>query len=121
MSPSFIEVDQFTIVRSEWSRGKGKDTCILNEMRERDCIGFFLKACGATDAQLLRLDEPIDVIIKYGWESKLVEGCGEVLFQTVICRAIISVNDNPILKDQERERQLISLFRQMNVNLNFID
>ncbi len=118
---SFIEITTFVISRSKWSRGKGKDTCILNEMGERDCIGFFLQACGATDAQLLRVDEPIDVIQKYGWECSLIECCGEVRFQNVICRAIISVNDNPIIKDQERERQLKSLFQKINVTLNFID
>ncbi len=121
MVPSFTDIRKFTVARSTWSRGRGKNTSILDEMGDKDCLGFFLKAGGASDAQLLRADEPIDVVVKYGWNIPLIEYAGWTCYQTKACREIIATNDAPLMNDAFREFTLIGLFKTINVALDFVD
>lgn len=117
----FIEPEHFCISRSKWSRGRGKNTCLLDEMGDKDCLGFFFKACGATDAQLFRLDEPVDVVQKFGWQSKLMEYAGLVVCQTNTCRSIIATNDAPCMEEARREALLVKLFSLIDIRLYFAD
>lgn len=115
------DVSAFSITRRLWSFGKGKSTKILDDSGKRDCLGFFMTASGFADEQLLNTDEPIDIIRKKEWLTKLISWSGSSCRQSLTCEQIIRVNDNSNLTGEEREAKLVQLFRSIDVALTFVD
>lgn len=57
------DIKSFTIDRSKWVRGgKGGEACMLNKQGNMCCLGFYAKACGLTDDQLVSKNLPDDVV-----------------------------------------------------------
>lgn len=110
----------FTVDRLKWSRGEGKNTKLLDLSGKMDCIGFLLKANGAKDYQILDVDEPIDLIKKTEWLTKLIEWAGSVCYHSNVCRDIILVNDMKGMQDSWRETRLIELFASIGIKLEFV-
>lgn len=130
----FRNIASFVVTRSSWLRGKGNCTKLLNEIGERDCLGFYMSACGFADARLLCADEPIDAMmlrrneILVKWITPLFTWYGDSVCETKLCYQIIQINDAPyssLISDQEldsiREAKLINLFGSMGVTLVFED
>lgn len=115
------DASEFTIQRSKWSFGRGKNTKILHDDGFRDCLGFFLLASGFKEEDLLNVDEPIELVQKHEWLTKLVDWVGAACFQTSVCTDIIQVNDNKAFEDSVREAKLIKLFDSIGVKLTFTD
>jgi hypothetical protein len=117
----FVDATEFTIERSKWSFGKGKDTKILRENGLKDCLGFFLLASGFKEEHLLNVDEPLDLTKNHEWLTKLIEWSGGTCFQSLVCIDIIQINDHKALEDSVRESKLIKLFESIGVKLTFVD
>lgn len=115
------DATEFTIERSKWSNGRGKDTKLVHDDGSKDCIGFFLVASGFKESDLKGMDEPIDIVKNHEWLSKLIDWSGSTCFQTPVCNDIIQINDHKALDDSARESKLIKLFESIGVKLTFVD
>lgn len=115
------DVPKFVVQRSKWLRGTKKFTKILNDKGERDCIGFLLRACGFADDQIMGLDEPIDVVRKHGWNTRLITWSGNGFYQNAYCDTIIRTNDCTDMTNVEREQTLKDLFKMVDIEVEFVD
>lgn len=116
------------IDRKTWLRGD-KDSFLL---RKRDgkmcCLGQLSLQCGLTQDDIIhkgflsKLSE-MDKILKHPILSQLVKEdryCTKYLGST-IARELMNVNDNVGICDDQRETKLIELFKEIDVEIEFIN
>jgi len=112
----------FTIKRSSWLKGSGKETCILDYNGKRDCFGFLFQSANVPDAELLKALEPGDIARRHNWSAnKLIEYGTVGFYQTSLCNSIIKTNDANDIDEEIRESFLIELFASIGITLSFID
>lgn len=118
---------ELVIDRQTWGRGQPETSALFNPQTHRQCcVGFYCEALGI----------PRRLISEVGTVSQLLESSPEQL-ETVPDWATIShlalepfqrdiwelygVNDDPELRDHERERQITELFAKHDVTVTFIN
>lgn len=73
----YKDVKKFTVKRSEWYRGKGpQDSLLLNEDKQKCCLGFYGIACGLRSQDIRGISAPAGVIDEHNklWKSFLITG-----------------------------------------------
>lgn len=109
----------FVIIRSKWNYGEKDETAFLDHKGRMDCLGFFLRASGFKDEDLVGRYEPIDIAMKVEWFSALIEWCGKTVQKSAICIEIMQENDKADVPMWHREARLTELFRSIGVSLSF--
>lgn len=110
------EVKRFTIDRRKWARGgKNGDSQLLNYLGNRCCLGFYLKACGVPDENILNMGMPSEV-----YDQRLVP---RWLRDVDEAGAIAVLNDDDgdefELKEEEREEAVRAAFAAYGVQVKF--
>jgi len=121
---------KFYVERAKWARGgKNGPSALLNEKECYCCLGFLAKACGASDREIDEVMEPTDVP-KLDWPDGLVkvdyniDSDGEKhpnYDNSKMCTDIILINDSQQISDTEREKKLTEKFKELDVEVEFID
>lgn len=110
------------IDRTKWLRGEGgaKSFLIRPSDRKMCCIGFLGLECNIPKESLFSVNRADDYFdddeIKYKWPSWLfneeIKSDGNLVYL---------INDSMHITDQEREEQLIELFKRNDIELQFIN
>lgn len=118
------------IDRNTWRKGGSKyneqcgETRLLNNEGFMCCLGFFCKQAGVPE-KYLNTGEPCDIDIKEYTDliPELVtyhEG-NDVYKNTHLTEDAINKNDNPNFTNEERETHLTKLFKDNNIDVEFIN
>lgn len=106
---------ELTIYKSKWVRGNGHvggeffgNPELLNRHNKMCCLGFLGKACGVTDDVMLYTVTPLDVpgdkypdLTREEWNK------------------FISVNDNSLITDKQRQDRLRRMFNKIGYKVSF--
>lgn len=108
---------RFVVDRRTWLRGEGGiDSALL---RGRDgkkcCIGFLALACGHQPEDILDVDTPANLQKRKGPLRRLVKDSCD----TRRCERAIHTNDDTLMPDRVRERELRKLFRELSIEVTF--
>lgn len=106
----------FTVDRSKWFRGQGwAKSQLLREDGTMCCLGFYAKACGARDWQIVGVGGPSRA---HGfWPDWMFNGS----LRVPDVMEMMSVNDERMASDSERELALTQLFAAHGVDVTFVD
>lgn len=117
------KLETLVIDRTKWARGF-KAGSLLDLSGKMCCLGFYAKACGNTDDQIIGRGMPeqrdFDVA-RQTWSSS-----ADWLFnkeQTTnseVCIRLAKCNDNPRSDDKQKERVIKKTFLKHGVKVKFI-
>ena len=121
---------KLVIDRSKWARGgEGGDAALLNRRGNMCCLGFACIAAGFNWDEIFVADpaslplNPTD--LDNFWVSRLVlydnDEFGDILNHTDLASEAIDINDNINLPEETREAKLIQLFKNRDIELEFIN
>lgn len=119
---------KFTVQRSRWYRGQGgSGSKLALEDGTMCCLGFLGRDCNIPGEALLNVGTPDLVPTKEveKWPEGLVARMGDVKHTplpvtTATGTQIIRVNDATYLTDDRREKELVRLFKQIDVDVEFV-
>jgi hypothetical protein len=129
------DIKEFVVKRKTWYRGKGSEnSCLLNDANQRCCLGFYAGICGLPNKIIRGIAEPDNVIellqdgqvedkdgntvhsnLDIVWKTKLVRG----ISNSPTCNKLMAVNDSKNITDEERETELIAIFKKLGIKVKF--
>jgi hypothetical protein len=117
------------IDRSKWYRGKGSahSRLKLSSVEQYCCLGQLGLACGYTDNELNDLDSPWNLVYNNGYgirgvfDKLVLEKEDLERDNSPICKHLMHINDNKILSGEDREKELIKKFAEIDVQVEFIN
>ena len=124
------EMKKFTVDRRYWNRGRfGYGPLeLLNEARNKCCLGFLASACGVENEDMLNIAVPssCDLGPLVAFPKFLFEGCMfmvnlDDIHEAKIENFIAFINDNDKIEDWEREIILEYEFREHGIEVEFIN
>jgi hypothetical protein len=119
------------IDRSKWRTGgdlnelieKYGDTYLLNDKGNKCCLGFFCEQIGNIDSRiLLGVTIPCDINSKFLTDVEILISRGHkdiVYGNSAFAGDAISINDNHLISNEQRERDIIEHFAKIDVNVIF--
>lgn len=129
---------KLTIERSRWLRGEGDQVSRL--LRPSDgkmcCLGFMACQLGYTEAEISNGETPMSAVRvaqKNLWPenmihedldfSSLIEVGGKSYAQELVVRSLMETNDLEFVSASETSREdiLTSLFKSINIEVEFVD
>ena len=116
---------KYTIDRKTWRRGGDKydekfgETSLLNPQGFMCCLGQCLLQEGIEEDKLLNVGDPADAHVNSSFVHK--SQSIEFYLNTPLAKDAMQVNDNPFFSDIEREEKLINLFKENNLEIEFIN
>jgi len=107
------------IERSKWLRGgAGVVSMLLSPKSGRMCcLGFYALACGYGREDIANVVSPMRLKNPLMFSSTIATERGN----SDQCNKLMNVNDEEMLEEPQREQQLTTLFKEINVNVMFID
>lgn len=97
-------------------------TSMLNEQGNLCCLGHYCRQMGVPDKYMQRNGLPCTVALHGGYNiPDLVEWCGGDVYSTPLAIRAADINDDPSIRDDERERQLTALFAEDGIEVEFYD
>lgn len=120
------DVKEFTVVRPMWARGGQNGEALLkNEDGAMCCLGFYGKACGATEGELLGSSSPAlfnehrrKGIFPPWMVQQLTEYFSENLRD---CKNLMEYNDECRYTDYVREQRISEIFEKHGVTVRFVN
>lgn len=118
-------VKEFTIDRKKWVRGRGSfDTHLRNLTDGRHCcLGFFSKACGFKNEDILELSSIEDLAAQFGSDSVRVKrvlfSAGQMNATSTFWQDLYAINDDEIYSDAEREELITAKFAAVGITVHF--
>lgn len=115
---------KLTIDRSKWLRGEGGDASKL--LRSSDgkmcCLGFYALAKGATESQIRDTNTIAGVhgLAKLMPEMCRYEKMASSTNDSAVAADLMWKNDC-LLTDSEREANIVSIFKEVGVEVEFIN
>lgn len=118
---------KFTVDRRTWYRGKGSSSSVLlNDDDMRCCIGFVAEQCGIPDEKLANLKSLHSCTknLEYIEPTTFPRWMNSVKSQGYASSDLMEAyqtNDNRMINDDAREKQLIAIFARNGDELEFIN
>lgn len=113
------------IDRKKWCRGgkggKGGKSALVNGLKNMCCLGFLGAACGFSKVEMYLVPTPEAMKIedeRSKWPELICDPFG---YNTSITEKLIDVNDDSILKERTREKNIITLGKKAGINFQFIN
>lgn len=123
---------EFIIDRSKWrsgmlgdnAKGIGEETLLLNDKGGMCCLGFVSEQCGVPRKLLFGAPEPRALVE----EEDVVDLENVLLYfdddldiwqNTVLTNRAMVINDDEFTTSQEKEKQLITLFKENGHTIKF--
>lgn len=115
---------KLVIDRQKWLRGEGSSNSYLLRGKDRKmcCLGFLALQCGYTQDEIIHKESPSSVgglVTKF--PSGLVCLKRGITSNSIQCHRLMTCNDDELLSDEEREGQLIDLFHEIGIDIEFIN
>lgn len=117
----YKDVKKFTIKRSEWYRGKAQDSLLLNEDKQKCCLGFYGLSCGLRPRDIIGISAPAGVIDEHSklWKTFLItESDG---FNSYDADQLMLINDDEKTSDAHKEKKITALFKKQSITVKFVD
>ena len=118
---------KLTIDRKTWLRGKGADaSALLKSDGQMCCLGFYAKACGLTELQIMDKPAPASVGMVNKPEWDLLFRGDQYHHETntidlmLVNDRIVSTDSNYALNELDRESSIIDLFAKYGVEVEFV-
>jgi hypothetical protein len=115
-------MEKLIINRKTWLHGDSKNSLLLRDDNKMCCLGFYAIFKGYTEDEILGFAEPAQL-----------DDCGDKFSSLVtfsdydnnyhpngICYQLMHINDNSNITDKEREIRLISEFKEIDIELEFV-
>lgn len=116
MNKEIKRAKKFTIDRSKWYRGKGDcNSKLLRKDGSMCCVGFYAKACGLSDEDIIDKPTINDVYVIEEHEENRIEVSDPVI------NIIYNTNDNVNISEADREKGIYEQFIEMGVQVDFVD
>lgn len=134
--PKKVVISRATWVRGTHALGPGNRTydergssMLLNDKGHRCCLGFVgQQLCGVTDEEAKVSYYPSGGRVVQKFRRHLPElFSGYVISEetqrdlSTVCNTILRINDNNTIKGDRREKELIELFKSIDVEIEFVD
>lgn len=100
-----------TIKRPRWIRNNDKSMLLRPSDNKMCCLGFYALACGHLEEEIIGVIAPRCVRDWRGY------GRGDEL----IYDNLMDANDLPDFSDDDREQKIVELFKQIDVNVTFVN
>lgn len=118
-----MDVKEFVVERSIWYRGNHEESSLFTSDGKYCALGFYLKACGIEDEEMLDVSSPHFTRHK-SLPSWLV---GEYLVDcdsfpnkpSALSEKAVDINDDDTKSDEEREKELTELFAEQGIKVIF--
>lgn len=113
------------INRQTWLRGKGsvRSRLLCRSNQKRCCLGTVLGDAGMPDEALLDRSAPSIIEVysegKYKIPTSMQWLLDEYGLDSDACACLMKINDSMSIDDDERERQLIAVFAENGVDVEF--
>lgn len=115
----------YIVDRTKWVRGGDEETygksALLNTKGFQCCLGFVCEQEGVSRYDLLNTGSPdiLQIVIP---NITYIPESGVCVYNTIsVSEAMLVNDDKEIINDDEREKQLNSIFAQDNIELKFIN
>jgi hypothetical protein len=120
------KLDKLTVVRSRWTGRDGytESDGLLTKDGDMCCLGFYCKAQGIPDDILLLRDMPSHVYSVNAYDPLLAvitAHSSSMLNNTSFAGDAAQINDNRDVSQTEKEADLIDLFIEAGIELEFVD
>lgn len=118
-----MKIKEFTIDRAKWYRGKGPITSrLLTDDGKMCCLGFFAKACGIADVDIINRSTPSVVKLQTSedWKKVLLDGNGMSDGMSFTAHNLMMTNDYMRSSDQDREKKIITEFAYHGITVKFV-
>ena len=110
---------KLTIERKRWLRGDdGEKSRLLTHGGTMCCLGFFARACGYSEEEILDVSTPLGTT-EARWPAWIFRAEDNGHSQDVF--RLISVNDSSVTSEAERERVIAATFAKHGVEVEFVD
>lgn len=114
---------RLTIDRATWARGPRETTRLLSSLDgSRCCLGFHARACGVSDAEMLDLGWPEEVVDRIGRTPppgmEWLVPAGNV--DSDASHALMAANDDEEIDEPTREARIAALFAAHGVEVEFV-
>ena len=129
-----MSINKLIIYRDRWLRGEGTDSYLLREKDNKMCcLGFYCKALGIDDTDITMMASPQSLVADTFDEIKsdfFADGLVDLLHQDKtsgmfednrICSELMTANDDLNRPEDVREADIIRLFSQIGVEVEFVD
>jgi hypothetical protein len=114
------KIKTLIISRKKWSRRTkedcGAETMLLDLSGKMCCLGFALRECGVPKNDIFMAGDPAALKIKVPDFSERSISMDEIINSTLSDSAIL-INDNPLIPDEDKEKQLIEIFGESGIKL----
>ncbi len=123
------KLQKLVIDRKKWARGgKGGDANLLNKSRKMCCLGFHAIQIGKLKPKDIReITTPEDINNISKCSDNFIGLINKSTYRqhdyrdTVTCDRLTVVNDDALLTDAEREKQIKAHFKSINIRVSFIN
>jgi hypothetical protein len=121
----FGDVQSFEVDRKTWYRGKGSaHSRLLNDEGQMCCLGFYAVAAGLPTDAIRRAACPSDVP-RALWKTKLTSMDETVPLlpearDTNAAHILMRMNDVEDVADEDREKRITDLFKQIGIDVKFV-
>lgn len=116
------------IERSKWLHGEGSEESRL--LRSEDgkmcCLGFFALSCNLTPDHISDEPTPNEVGIRM-WDQNVADwlwddasGLEAASYLSSDCQALMDINDSVIITEDDREKQIATIFASRGVEVEFV-
>lgn len=121
-------VKSFSIDRKTWFHGQCGSRLLCQSDNKRCCLGFYLNACGLSDAEIADKSTPLSVFYENpnSVPDWLIEQIGLAPIHTEIALHLMDVNDRTMssagigyIMRTEREAKITELFAQAGITVTF--
>lgn len=130
-----MTIKEFTVDVSKWSRGgktgpSNSPSSLLNEDGFMCCLGFLGAACGIKEAQMNNLASPEDLdedernlmptaLLYDNLSYEVQDNRIYEIVNSMICDALININDNESIDDEARMKYLKENFAEIGIEVKF--
>lgn len=134
LAKSKTEVKRFTVYRDRWLRGNGKAGNTKMEVEDSSlydpttktmcCLGFLCRTAGILVEDLKGVAVPGSVDAKILNSSRYpatLNNNKKGYFNEEVLEELVSINDDTLIRDRTRERELTALFAQAGITVTFKD
>lgn len=115
---------KFTVRRSDWLRGEEDGLLYRENDGKMCCLGFLGIACGLTEDEMMDRGSPQEALSSL-WPRGMVweddSDDSSIFYDSTITNELVTINDNQKIYDDTRELALIEKFKELNIEVEFVD
>lgn len=117
---------KLTIDRTKWLRGEPISSKLLSSRTgEMCCLGFFSKACGYSDDEIMDEGDPGTILNRtkypdwiYDYTNRISDSTNDLISTNDMTNGVS--NDDGLCTEEWREKKIIEIFAEHGVEVEFV-